>query len=476
MFCVFTWQQGCELRASNGTQQSNGTIYEKSSPFNANAIMAALLRHIPERGQCRNPLGTYGWSYYTTAVEVVQALECNETAWMTTVAPALNSVHGPFPCVNDFVIGPLATPMIIIAPVDAKDITQGYNIYLTTFQPQVWVVTAAILLLFAGCHAKHQSLNGLYGPLAQIWVKSVLTFAGPFLGQCNFSERHLTAHVRFTVGSFLVFSLLLNTLYQCALNSDFVMRETVQLNISSIEDLVGYRVYLIFDDTYSPSLNTYCKWNKDLRTQYLCMEIKQQLDQCGLADQIMLLRDSPWKIPHKKGLSAVFEKLELITMSEMAENLLNHSKADGRKFAILTSQLDFSLTWSMLLQSTKTVNYKFSYKMDSRKSSLLPIVGVQFPLRLRANEVWIRQKVRAVMESGVALQWSQLKTRDSTLRNLKLTEKWKSMESAPAPISASNSWLSVVFLSRFCEMTLAICLVVWTGELLVYNFCNQDAQ
>ena len=400
--------------------------------------------------------------WYAAGKECVSAIGCTNGSGgippgVLMVEALLPSNEGIYPSRFDIVLfNRPASSLYIIMPRDEQRVSRGSNVYITAFQPDMWYTIVSFAVLVS-CVFVAWNYGRNHGYTCETVSRVIFVILMTLLGQVNLSASRFRSSMKLLVALFLLLALIIATLYTCALSSDFTVREVSQLSIAGIEDLAGYKVYIVLEDKYHDLILSYrvsstqdssC-WDDMLS---FCFKRTEKLDQCGFIHQKTIFCKNNPEIRDAAKLLNISQNVKVISTAEIPETVAH----ENNKFALVTSQLNFVPTWEKLrgtMKQTQTSS-KYLHKLDSADSMFKPMDGVMFPLRLRRSQLWVRRKIRALGESGIADMWSSVRNWNATVRNTKMAKNWKELVRAPVPISATKSWLSSVIMGCACALLL----------------------
>ena len=375
---------------------------------------------------------------------------------------------------ESMLLGPLTPALVMIGSEDLLTEAVGANPMIQSFDTVSWCIIEVVILLFGLLFWMIAACTWLQLLHVTLWVVTTMLY--------QFQSPPPSSRMagKILIGLLLFTATVLNNLHQCGLNAEFAYTVKRALPLHSIHDAQGYQLYLIFDSKHCTAVRDSKIQDESFDPGYLIRRnIKGEGNECEFIRQLRLAQIYyPVLDAYHKELGAIHQKLERMinatarlkyNCTDQVTEIIDGPDWSREKSLILTSQENFLSVWRHVESSHRVRNnsLQFVYKLDSDASYFRVPTGIRIPSNLKASQVWVRRKLRAMTSSGLRDLWRQYEGRKAKIDNAKLTIGILEVGRQPKPIPLEDSWFLQVF--QLFVMAFGVALAVFVAEELVWG-------
>ena len=475
----------CTEIAPKSEAQCLGAINEKYMESLSLAGHCVLIRW-PEEFSVGSP-------FHNSSYAPLNELKCQGGSPADVlISRSLYTLEGKYPLYADVIVQSRSEPMhVITAEESVLTLDGAKDPYIIPFDLQVWAMLVATVLvtsLVIPLTTRHHPQS-----MIQFLKGAVCVLVGTlciFLEQVTqYMSGGKSAARRVALLSLLLPSVLLTNHYRSALQSEFTITSEAHLNLTSIEELAGFKVIILVNGSKCQEFHELLLKDPghDFQPGYgACANGIQEYDECTLVQQAALAGRFPlstYEDNGKAGKPSIWRRME--NMNEIRKQLTMEciediprivmETADNRfstphvKTAFITSEANFGVAWKGFAALMKEFPgmKRFGSKRDAEDSYFIGINGMQLSLRLASHQEWVRRKLRGTIESGIQYLWERWERWRGRRENAKQWDKFVRDLQEPKRISLKNSWiLGVVYM---IPVAAGLSSLVFCLEFLLFN-------
>ena len=373
-------------------------------------------------------------------------------------APLLSLSHGSYYAslyeYKDAVVQSRSAPLHIISS-EAGLLVSGVatNPYVTPFELQVWALLVATVIAMAVIMTATDDRGCRRGT----FTKALLGTTGIFLEQVTPGlSRAKRLPPRIALLSLLIGSILLANHYRSVVHSEFTVISETYLNVTCVEDLAGFKIFVLLDGERCRTFREYAKdyhEHEYLAGSIACRNSTREDDECAFVQQadsflFSSLYQSPFHWKMKENIKRIWDNLTFACINDIP-HIVRQSRESGPdvKIAYVSSNANLMTAWTEFVTLMKEFPHMhFGSILGAEDSFFVATYGIRLNMRLASHQEWILRRLRGLMESGVQYLWDKWERMPSRRRNDKERERMLREIQAPRPITSSNdSWILTVF-------------------------------